>query len=80
MSTDWREDLVHYLVTAGTVGRRQSEVTAKFQGRVLAATVEAELQALEAEEKVQHFVVPAAGRGARMAVLWRATTKMVEGV
>lgn len=71
---DWRDDLVHFLITGGTVGRKQTEILARFQSRVKAAQLKGELEALWAEDKVQKFIVKETqGRG---YTLWRATTKI----
>lgn len=72
---EWRDDLVHYLVTAGTVGRKKSEILSHFKNRVKAVQVNAELEALHVEDKVQKFTIPGGGRG---LTIWRATTKMLE--
>lgn len=78
-SQDWRDMLHDYLIKAGTTGKKQSEIVTRFQGKMQAAQIKAELNTLHLEDKVQKFDVPSSGgRSGRGAVVWRATTKLVE--
>lgn len=74
---DWRDDLVHFLITAGTTGRAQSEIIARFQSRTKTGPITEHLESLRVEDKVQKFKLPTKGRG---TVTWRATTKMLEKI
>lgn len=72
---DWRDDLAHFLITAGTTGRAQSEILSRFQSRAKAPAIRAHLEAWLAENVVQKFMLPTKGR---KTLVWRATTKMIE--
>jgi hypothetical protein len=79
MSIDWREELVHYLISAGLTGRPQQEITKKFKAVVDAASLENELEAMQNAGKVQKFKVEREGtRQGRPSTIWRATTKILE--
>ena len=78
-TNDWQYDLAKYLIAAGVVGRKQSEIISKFRNVGMAEMIEDELKALAAAGKVQRFKVPGQGRGSKQATVWRATTKIMEG-
>lgn len=79
MSIDWREELVHYLISAGLAGRAQQEITKKFKAVADAASLENELEALQNVGKVQKFKVERENtRHGRPTTIWRATTKILE--
>lgn len=69
---NWQYLLKQYLLEAGTVGRKQGEITKKFN-RVLAEEIIMELEALWAEELIQRFTAPTHGP---KVVIWRATDKL----
>jgi hypothetical protein len=75
---EWRERLYVFLTSAGTVGRKWSEILHHMERQVQADEIEMELEALWAENKVQRFQVPTVGRKGRTATVWRATTKMLD--
>lgn len=75
---DWREDLIHYLVTAGTVGRTQMALTTRMRKHVTAEQIIAEMESLHEEGKVQKFSVPTPSGKGPSATVWRATTKILE--
>lgn len=68
----WQYLLKRFLLEAGTVGRKQGEITKKF-ANVLPDEVIMELEALWAEEKVQRFTTPTHGP---KLVIWRATESL----
>ncbi len=74
---DWRLELIHTLVAAGTNGIKQSHLQARFQNWADGPTIRHELEALRAEGKVQKFIIPLKGSGTAPTV-WRATTKILE--
>lgn len=69
---DWREDLERFLITAGTTGRKQHDITERFGNWVTAGILQEHLEALRAEGKAQKFKPPSTGTG-RTPVIWRAT-------
>lgn len=74
---EWPQALQHFLVTAGTVGRKQSEISTFLRNRASAAEYETLLESWWAERKVdQYKVTPESGRGGRSIKIWRATTLM----
>lgn len=78
MKTDWEADVIDYLINAGTVGRDQSDLLRRFQGRARADMITDLLDAHQLEDRVQKFVLlPNGGKGRRKTI-WRATTKMVQ--
>lgn len=79
MTQDWREELIHFLISAGLAGRPQQEVTKRFRLVADAATLENELEALQNAGKVQKFKVERENsRQGRPFTIWRATTKILE--
>lgn len=77
-TTGWQEDLVDYLVSAGTQGRNMSEILRRFQNRVASDQITSELESYQVEGRVQKFTYPPKGGKGRPTTVWRATTKMVE--
>lgn len=77
-ATGWQEDLVDYLVSAGTQGRNTSEILRRFQNRVASDQITSELESYQVEGRVQKFTYPPKGGKGRPTTVWRATTKMVE--
>lgn len=77
-TTGWQEDLVDYLVSAGTQGRNTSEILRRFQNRVASDQITGELESYQVEGRVQKFTYPPKGGKGRPTTVWRATTKMVE--
>lgn len=75
---DWREELDRFLITGGTTGRSQSDISRRLINHATADLIRGELEARLAEEKVQKFTVPPKGRG-NSTIVWRATTKLIEG-
>lgn len=78
INVEWHERLASLLIRAGTTGKKQSEIVKALQGFATAATLEGQLEAWWAEDKVQRFTVPPPERGGRSTIVWRATTKLVE--
>lgn len=75
---EWRDELVNYLIAAGTTGRNQNEIGVRFK-QARAAEIEHELEGLMAQDKAQLFLVPPQnGRNGRRAKVWRATTKILK--
>ena len=74
---DWREELQRFLITAGTNGRKQTDIVERLQNWIDAGTITEELEALRAEERVQKFKLPNTGKG-RTPTIWRATTKLLK--
>lgn len=66
---NWQYLLKRYLLEAGTIGRKQGEITKRFNN-ILPDEVIMELEALWAEEKVQRFTTPTHGP---KTIIWRAT-------
>jgi hypothetical protein len=77
-TTGWQEDLIDYLISAGTVGRNTSEILRRFQNRVASDQITGELESYQVEGRVQKFTYPPKGGKGRPTTVWRATTKMVE--
>lgn len=77
-TTGWQEDLVDYLISAGTQGRNTSEILRRFQNRVASDQITSELESYQVEGRVQKFTYPPKGGKGRPTTVWRATTKMVE--
>jgi hypothetical protein len=78
---DWQDQLIEYMIDGGLIGRKQSDILAKFDTVANAERINAELTFLAAEDKVQKYVVPPISRrGGRSYIVWRATTKIMEHV
>jgi hypothetical protein len=78
-TVDWQSRLVDFLVEGGIPGYKWSDIMAKFDAYATAPMLEAELNFLAADDKVQKFKVPAMGRrGGRGYTVWRATTRIME--
>lgn len=78
-TTDWKDSLAHFLINAGTQGRKQSEITKRFQSFASAKELREELEQLQGMGKVDKYnVPPLGGGGGRGIVYWRANTKMKE--
>lgn len=77
-TTGWQEDLIDYLISAGTTGRNTSEILRRFQNRVATDQLTSELESYQVEGRVQKFTYPPKGGRGRPTTVWRATTKMVE--
>lgn len=75
---DWRDMLADYMIKAGTVGKKKSEIVTRFQGKIGTPQITAQLDVWHLEDKVQKFDIPSPSRGGRTSVIWRATTKLVE--
>lgn len=76
---DWQSDLVKFMIEGGLLGHKQSKIVSKFDTHVTAAQLENELEFLAADDCVQKFNIPSAGRrGGRRCVVWRATNKILE--
>lgn len=73
---DLQEELIHYLVTASTVGRKQSSIVTRFKG-IGVDRILNELKALQAEQRVDKYIVKGKGVG-RAAIIWRATNKIYD--
>lgn len=77
--TEWRERLLTFLISGGTMGRTQNQCTTRFKNVVDSIQIENELHVLWDENKVQKFEIPASdGRGGRKTTVWRATVKILE--
>jgi hypothetical protein len=68
---DWQAKLTEWLINAGTVGRRQSELISRVSTKVDDREVLSFLNSLLAEGKVQKFILPGG------VIQWRATTKIL---
>lgn len=75
---DWQIDILDWLINAGTVGRDQSELLRRFQGRASSEMITSFLESYHLEQRLQKFVYPPKGGKGRRKTVWRATTKMVE--
>lgn len=75
---DHRDALQHFLVTAGTQGRKQSEITSCLQSYGDAAMLIGELEIWLTEDRVQKFILPPPASGGRSVTVWRATNKILD--
>lgn len=73
---DWQGQIVRMLINAGTIGCKQSDVQKRVSRYVEATQVNAYLNTLRMERKVQMFKVAIVN--GTPATVWRATTRIVE--
>ena len=71
--TDWHDELERMLLSAGIKGVPQQEFVKLLKNKAKGAEIEAYLEALWSEKKVQRFTMPVSSRGGRAMRVWRAT-------
>lgn len=71
-SRDWQEQLVRFLIEAGTLGLTSKELQTKMAGRAKASVYKDLLDTLLEENMVQRFSYTVTG-GTSTVTHWRAT-------
>jgi hypothetical protein len=75
MIDDLLSRLTRYLITGGINGRSQAHITGRFRHAAKSDELQRELEFLQAQEKVERFVIPTTKRN---KIVWRATDKILK--
>jgi hypothetical protein len=76
--TLWDEQIILFLINAGTIGRTQNEIHLRYGSQIDREQIMNLLETLRDQGKVDRFTVPhSSGRG-KAKTVWRATTKLLE--
>lgn len=74
----WDEQVILFLVNGGTLGRTQREIMLRYKGTIDSVALNAFLEALREEGKLDRFRVPHPSGKGNPRTVWRATTKILE--